>query len=307
MRRVRVVARGNRGDSAFVDSVVKCLREHDDLFVDVRPTWEAGDALGIATEAAVLGVDVLVAAGGDGTLHEVVNGIARQEHRPVLGLIPLGTANDFARSAGLERATPTKLAQIIARADPVDCDVIRAGDRFFINVAAGGFPADAAGSAPDGLKRTFGGLAYLLSGIAHLGSAADSQFLEVEGPDFEWSGSYIGFAVANARCAGGGHRVAPTAVIDDGELDLVVLPGNRGMLEATRLGADLKIEAVEEHVLRWRVPWVKISGDSKLRLNMDGEPYQTDSVRFDCLPRHQPMLLPEDAPILSSAQSALSS
>ena len=299
-KRLRIIVHAARAESPVLTDVVAKLREEDDLHVDVRPTWEAGDALALSSEAAALGVDILVAAGGDGTLHEVVNGIARLPERPTLGIIPLGTANDFACTAGLEPLEADTIAATLTAGQSHPIDVVKVGDRFFANVATGGFPIDARSNVPDNLKRVFGGLAYLLSGVTNLGSA-DAQSVSVRGEGFEWSGSFYGFAVANARCAGGGNLVAPDALIDDGELDVVLLPGNESIFRAIHIGVDLKIRAVEEHVKRWTTPWIELESESPLRLNLDGEPHRASgTVRFEVMNRHVDMLLPPASPLVSA-------
>lgn len=295
-RTIRIIAHGERSEAPLLAEAVHRLRDdgHD---VAVRPTWEKGDAEVLAKEAADLDCDMVVAAGGDGTVHEVVNGLMSLQNAPALGLLPLGTANDFARSATLSPDDPAQLAAVLAGAELSPVDVIAAGDRYFLNVATCGFAADA-GAASDGLKQALGGIAYLLSGVARL-TSAEAGALNLTGPGFQWEGEFYGLAIGNGRCAGGGNVVCPDAVIDDGELDVVVLPADRSLFQSTRVGADLRIEAVEEQVLRWRAPWVRIQSPEPIRANMDGEPYEINGVRFEVRRHALRMALPADAPILT--------
>ena len=295
MRRIRIVAHGARADEPTLRQVVHRLRELK-CEVVVRPTWEAGDAEVLALEGFDRGADLIVAAGGDGTTNDVLNGLLRADATVPLGIIPLGTANDFAGSAGLP-TTPRAIADLLARGAPRPVDVARVEERYFINAATGGFAAEATGTAPAGLKRALGGLAYFLTGVARL-SSVDEREIFIEGPGFEWSGSYLGFAVTNARTAGGGHRICPGAMIDDGLLDLVVLPGNTSLIEAAHMAADFKFEPTEDNVRRWRAPWINVLLPEGATLNIDGESRKLRQARFEVFRRGIEVMLPDDCPLI---------
>src|SRR5690606_10168770 len=96
-----------------------------------------GDAIRAAEEAVRRGFDLVIAAGGDGTLNEVVSGLAKHEKRPPLGILPLGTTNDFARAHGIPRMW-TDACDLIIRGYTRPIDVGRADDKYFINIAGGG-------------------------------------------------------------------------------------------------------------------------------------------------------------------------
>src|SRR5581483_297710 len=106
-----------------------------------RLTDGPGSAVRLAETAARGGADAVVAVGGDGTLHESLQGIARAGWPAAcgLGVVPLGTANDFAAGAGIPAGDPLAALNLIATADPAPIDVGRVGDHFFLNVASGGF------------------------------------------------------------------------------------------------------------------------------------------------------------------------
>lgn len=302
MRRIRIIAHGERADDPLLAAVVDLLREdgHD---VGVRPTWEAGDAPTLALEAFDEGADVIIAAGGDGTVNEVLNGLLSAGATVPVGVLPLGTANDFASSAQMPD-DPLVLAQLFGSGETREVDVARIDGRFYLNAATGGFAAEAAGAAPPRLKRALGGLAYFLTGVAKLG-AKDEHTMFLEGPGFSWSGSFLGFAVANGRAAGGGHRICPEAYIDDGLLDVVVLPGNESMLQAARVASDLKLQLDENHVLRWQTPWVEVSVPEGTALNVDGEPQRIRRARFEVVPRGVSMLLASGCPLMEGGAIGL--
>ena len=104
-----------------------------------QTTKEPNSAAKEARRAAKEGFDLVVAAGGDGTLNEVVNGIAGLKKRPKVGIIPAGTTNDYARALKIPREDPVEAAKIILKQQSIKLDVGQANDDYFINIAGGGF------------------------------------------------------------------------------------------------------------------------------------------------------------------------
>ena len=117
-----------------------------------------------AERVAKEGYDLVVAAGGDGTINEVVNGIAPLKKRPELAIIPAGTTNDFARALHIPRDDPVAAAKVILKHQTFNMDVGRANDKYFINIAGGGLLTELTYDVPSDLKTIFGYLAYLVKG-----------------------------------------------------------------------------------------------------------------------------------------------
>ena len=144
--------------------------------LDVRVTWEDGDAERYVAEAIDHGVDVIVAAGGDGTLSAVAETLAHREEAadalPSLALIPMGTANDFATAAGIP-TEPEGAFALIGQTTPRAIDLLRVdadGTPWWCaNLASGGFGTQVTVETDAGLKKMLGGLAYVITGIAKLG------------------------------------------------------------------------------------------------------------------------------------------
>ena len=165
--------------------------------VGVRVTWEAGDGARFANEAVADGVGMLLAGGGDGTLNEIAGALAARsepaDRLPALAVLPLGTANDFATAAQV----PPILEEAIAHAQSaplrpvdlvrVDCDGRAA---WFVNVATGGFGTEVTTETPEELKRSFGRVAYLMTGIARFGSLRSAHGL-FRGNGFSWQGEFL--------------------------------------------------------------------------------------------------------------------
>ncbi|MEN8191075.1 MAG: diacylglycerol kinase family protein, partial [Thermodesulfobacteriota bacterium] len=141
MRTAVLIINGKKAGLPAIREAVKTVREdgHD---LQVRVTWEYGDGLRYVTEAAGLGAGVVIAGGGDGTVNELAHGLALldAQKRPALGILPLGTANDFATGCRIP-TEPLLALRLALTAEPVDVDVVQANDRYFINVASAGFGA----------------------------------------------------------------------------------------------------------------------------------------------------------------------
>ena len=153
----------------------------------------------------------------------------------------------------------------------------------------------------DGLKKLLGGLAYLVTGIARLGRIEPLE-VRLHGPDFAWEGGLIALGLGNGRQAGGGQVLCPDARIDDGRLDLTVIPELSGELVATlgTLVKDGQLAVLERSAVRARLAWVELEAvDGPMTLNLDGEPVQARRFRIGCVPARVRMRLPEACPLLS--------
>src|SRR5690606_11830079 len=131
-----------------------------------RVTWEAGDAERFAREGAALGVDAVVAVGGDGTLNDVLNGIATvsRPSRPALGVLPLGTANDFAAQTGVPDDPEQALSLVLNRkARWLDTGALNG--RRFLNVSTAGLGAETTAETSAEAKDVLGRLAYAITGV----------------------------------------------------------------------------------------------------------------------------------------------
>ena len=297
--RWRLILNGkSAGNDALRDAVGHWRGQGVQL--EVRVTWEDGDAERYVAEAIDHGVDVIVAAGGDGTLSAVAETLAHREEPadalPSLALIPMGTANDFATSAGIPTA-PKEAFALIAQAVPHAIDLLRVdadGTPWWCaNLASGGFGTQVTVETDAGLKKMLGGLAYVITGIAKLGRIEPIS-ARLSGPDFAWEGDFIALGIGNGRQAGGGHVLCPEASVDDGLLDVGILPAPQEIAGALR-----ELLAGEGLFVRARLPWVEIKGAQGLDMNLDGEPLQAASLRFEALPGALRVHLPKDSPLLS--------
>jgi lipid kinase YegS len=304
----RLILNGKATGNEDVREAVAALRERG-VQLEVRVTWESGDAERYVAEAIAHGVDTIIAAGGDGTLSEVAETLAHREEAadalPSLGLLPLGTANDFATAAEIPDEPLAALELMThAPARPVDLLRIDADGKVWwcANVASGGFGTEVTVETDEGLKKVLGGLAYLVTGVSRLGRIDPIQ-ARVRAPGFEWAGGFIALGIGNGRQAGGGQVLCPEALIDDGLLDITVIPELSGEVASTfaALVKGGKRGALEQVAERVQAPWVEIEAELPLTLNLDGEPVQARHFRIDCVPGRVNLHVALDSPLLSRA------
>jgi len=252
------------------------------------------------------GLGTIVAAGGDGPVSKVF-GTAFKVGLPegaALGLLPLGTANDFARAAGLPLDDIAMCLRIAAAGDIASIDVGVVDGRPFINVLSGGFGSRVTVETDPELKRRLGSIAYLVTGLARLGDLAVSAG-RFTGEDFEWEGPFIAAAIGNGRYAGGGLPLCPEALVDDGALDLMVLPE---LLQAVTTPGPIGLFADESSETvglqrTARGSWFEYEAAEPLHVNLDGEPALLKSFRVECRPRALPVRL-GNSPLLGGYSPA---
>lgn len=285
--------RGSSGRAVLEALIKKSVAE---LPAPSAVTWEiveterSGDGIRLAQQAVERGANVVVAAGGDGTLGEVVNGMA--ESNAALGLLPMGTGNDFARNLGLqgnlERAVHT-----LFHGTPQPVDLGRTGNRWFINVSGCGFDALVAERVNRGFRHLHGTSAYLAAVMQTLIKLRPAEMrLTLDGETQSLRGVLC--AVANAPMYGGGMKIAPDARINDGWLD-VCLIGDAGRLEFLRAFPRVFAGTHLSHpkVTIFRARHVAIESDPPLPVLVDGEVTGTTPIEFTLHPAALTLLMPQ--------------
>ncbi|WP_205299810.1 MULTISPECIES: lipid kinase YegS [unclassified Pantoea] len=290
MSKAMLILHGKQAANEDVRQAVLGLRERG-WQLDVRVTWEGGDAQRLVGEALAAGYSHVVAGGGDGTLRDVAEAMGQANTKASLALLPLGTANDFARAAGVSLVPAEALALLDMPAMPIDLG--RVGDQLFLNMATGGFGSQVTASTSEDLKKMLGAAAYLFTGLTRF-SELQAASVRVRGPDFNWQGELLALGIGNGRQAGGGQVLCPQAQVDDGLLDIAILPAPQEMVGALR-----DLLAGDGLFVRTRLPWVEIHCSQGLDINLDGEPLQADSLRFEAVPAALRVHLPANSPLLS--------
>lgn len=256
----------------------------------VRIPWNKKDKPRVVKEALAAGATRIIAGGGDGTINAVVNALVGKGKKPpraTMGVLPLGTANDFAHGCGLLVHDLGRCLEIACTSEAKMVDVGRAGKRSFINVTSGGFGAEITATTPIEMKKALGGGAYTIMGmIKAFGLQPYEGRLLVPG-EASVEGSMLVMAVGNNRLAGGGFEVAPQARLDDGLLDLAVVRGLE-LRDLGKLAAELKTPGnPDNQYLYYRqLAEFTLEATKEIHFNLDGESTRQRTLTFSVLPRH---------------------
>jgi len=219
--------------------------------VDVFETKSRNDGILLSTRATEkFRYDVILAAGGDGTLHQVVNGVIggheNESNLPVIGIIPIGSGNDFAKTAGASK-DPAQLIALLEnfQPKPIDIGKIRYWDfsqneseRYFVNVADIGMGPEVVRRVLDS-DRLFGSEASYLKSILATFFSYRPMIVKAVANSWDWQGKVRSLAIANGRFYGHGLCVAPNARPDD-ELFTAFICGNVSVFDFIRYSGTLK-------------------------------------------------------------------
>lgn len=294
MQRARIIYNPTSGREGFKKELPDVLKrfEESGYETSVHATTGVGDATKAARIAIEREYDVIVAAGGDGTINEVINGMAEQPNRPKLGIIPVGTTNDFCRALSIPRNIH-KAVDIILENHSIPLDIGRVNDQYFMNIAGGGKLTELSYDVPSKLKTMLGQLAYYLKGIEMLPSLRPIKVqIEYDGKLFE--DEIMLFLVANTNSVGGFEKLAPSAEMNDGLFDLLILR-KTNLAEFVRI-ASLALRGAhleDDRIFYTRASKIKINTEEQMQLNIDGEFGGLLPGEFTNLYRHIEYFVPE--------------
>ena len=295
MKRARIIYNPTSGRELFKKHLPEVLvrLEQAGYETSCHATTGEGDATDAARQAVERKFDLVIAAGGDGTINEVVNGIAEQPYRPKVGIIPVGTTNDFARAIGVPRSIDVA-CDVIVDGVSVPIDIGRVNDKYFINIAGGGRLTELTYEVPSKLKTMIGQLAYYLKGIEMLPSIKSTHVeIEYDGKLFE--GEIMLFLVSLTNSVGGFEKLAPDSSLSDGLFDLLIL--KKVHLADFIKAASLAVRGEHIHdpnVLYVKANRIKVKTEQKMQLNLDGEYGGLMPGEFLNLYEHIEVLVPKE-------------
>nr|WP_216674001.1 diacylglycerol kinase family protein [Saccharibacillus endophyticus] len=277
----------------YLRKVEDVLREKAGYDVVVNETTKELDATNFCISACEDKFDLVVSIGGDGTLHETINGLLDQPHRPKLGVIPLGTVNDFARALHIpldpDQAITTLTSSRLRRVD-----MARVNDQLFANVVAAGSLADTLSSVTSEDKSKLGALAYFKEGIKELlGNSAASLTIEHDGG--KWEGQAPIFIAALTNSVGGFENLAPDASVDDGLLHGFIVH-DLNFFNTLTAGFSLLLGNLKDHkdVEYFTSRHIRVASTEDVKTNVDGEPGPMLPIDLHILPSHVQVIVPED-------------
>lgn len=295
MKRARIIYNPTSGREIFRKHLAEVLEKLETAGYETscHATTCEGDATVAAKDAVERGFDLVIAAGGDGTLNEVVAGVSPFDKRPKIGLIPTGTTNDFARALRIPRDIEDAV-EIIIRDETIPVDVGLMNNRHFINIGGGGRMTELTYDVPSKLKTVLGQLAYYLKGIEMLPSIHSSHVrIEYDGQVFD--DEAMMFLVGLTNSIGGFEKLAPDSSINDGKFTLLILK-KCNIAEFIRI---VSLALRGEHlgdplVISSRAEKITVTSSEEVLLNLDGEYGGTLPATFQNLYRHIEMFAPID-------------
>lgn len=255
---------------------------------DINYTAKRFDAMNFAIDTNPEEYDMLIAAGGDGTINEVVTGIMRSEIDIPVAIYNSGTVNDFATINHLP-SSPADFARMLEDPEFVRVDCGKAGDSYFMNVLAGGSFADVVYNVQPDLKTALGPVAYWISAMKDIPSLNSSQHITIHNGDETIETDAVMFFVSNTSSVGGFRNLMSRADVTDGLLDVMVLK----KMERTEIMPLFGKIIVGDHINSDKVIYFQATdfsieapeAESTITLDLDGEKGPSLPIRISCVPR----------------------
>lgn len=240
-----------------------------DYEVIVKETTGEGDAKRFAREACDERYEAVVLVGGDGTLNEGINGIAEQAHRPTVGIVPLGTVNDFARALNIS-LEPEEAIRLLG-GNTRRADIGKVNNHYFTNVVAIGRLGEAVGDVSVEQKTAMGSFAYLLEGVKAL-AQNDSFEVSVQHGDVLYREEATLFLSVLTNSVGSFERITEDADVSDGLIHCFIIK-NGSLFDLAKLAKNLLMGNYEqdENIITFDAKTVTVQTSKEIGLNVDGD------------------------------------
>ncbi len=289
MKKVLLIVNPSSGGEkakSFERKFKKKLEEFFD-FVEVKHTEKSGDAEKFASHAAEEEFTAVFAMGGDGTVNEVISGLAEKDFRPKFGFLPLGTVNDLARALKIPLDVNEAISNFnFRKTRPLDIGKIN--DKYFMNVVAIGVLPEAINDVAPELKTKIGKLAYFISGFRKIMENRPRKYrITFNGEKRKIKTSTILIGLTNS--IGGFEQILPRAKVDDGKLHLIWTKDKNifGMMRALPnliFGVTKTTENLEYH--RIKNVKIELKKHKQFFTNVDGDKGDALPVEIKILPSH---------------------
>lgn len=232
-------------------------------------------------------IDLVVCAGGDGTLFHLVNSLMRMKNKPLLGYLPLGSTNDFARVIPIP-TEPEAAIEVLTHGHPFSYDIGKFNGLYFNYVAAFGAFAAVSYSTDQNTKNMLGHAAYTINGLSHFAeNLSYRRHLHIKADHFHADGEYIFGAVYNAATIGG-FQVAGKVTPDNGKFDLLLVKAPDNLMEVTSILNALTNQEIDScpEILHREISNAEITFDEPTAWTTDGDFAEEGTVfRFQVCPR----------------------
>ncbi len=286
MERIKFIINPSSGRQSMdrkVDSLIKKLLNNG---YDVGKYYTKGkdDATRETIKTCKSGYDLIVVCGGDGTVNEVVRGLMASEKKIPLTIISCGTVNDFARYLNLPR-TINGIYELIKREKIMSIDVGKLDDKYFVNVAAGGLLTNVAHTAQPEMKAILGRVAYYLEGLRELMvDKLEPIEVEIKTSEVVLKEDILLFLISNSSSIGGFKKLAPTAEIVDGLLDVVIVKkAEIGELANIFISIFKGKHINHPKVIYFKTDSIEINSKNSIAIDIDGEYGGRLPAKFDVI------------------------
>jgi len=286
MKKLALIYNPNSGDRSFkssLDDVVSVLQSAGfNIFLhrSESPASMQAFIARLKTER----IDTVIACGGDGSVNIILNSIMENGLRVKFGIIPSGTANDFAAYLGLPK-DPVSVAEIIAAGKTEFMDLGKVNDKYFLNVFAVGYPADVSNISYGEAKNLLGKMAYYMKGVGELHSFTPIT-VDITNSKATFREELSFALVLNGTGAGGFADLAPGGSASDGYLDFLALRKCNLAAVPPLLIKIMRGEHLDdENILHFRDNFIKLESFGTLSTNIDGEEGPPMSVVIKNIPK----------------------
>lgn len=286
--KILIITNPKSGQSSLFNSLKDHLKDKN--HVEIIESNDATHIRAIALNGIKEMFDIVVAAGGDGTINEVVNAISDHFDKIKLGIIPLGTGNDLARTLDIP-FDPIEAFNLIDSGKTNKIDLVKLETEnktsYCINMSAGGFSGAVDEIIDENMKKTWGPLAYMMGAITAIPNLVEYKTKIISDGEEINIKEVLNIVIANGRTVAGGKQVAPFASPEDGLLDLIIVKNDSSLKLAALVGKlTLGLNYVDgDMVIHKRVKNVEIIANPGMWFNIDGELLTKAPIKFSVLPQ----------------------
>lgn len=301
MKKIMIIANPSSGKEKSEEYIekLKSILSETTQEIKVNKTKEKGDAENYAHKAAEEDFDTVIAMGGDGTMHEVVNGLRKNDQSTALGIVPLGTVNNFAKALGIPN-DPLEAIEVFSDAQIVPIDTGRINDTYFVSSVSAGPIPETVQHVDSEMKTTFGPLAYFIQGVKALDQETVYPFtLLFDGKEVKEQYSLMIIALSNS--VAGIQNFIPEATIEDGKLYFLGLKEtnlHQKLVLVPKLFQNHADYSDQVDMIPFNKGQIRLDKENDLKTTIDGEVGLSFPAEVEVFPHSLNVLIPAESTVV---------